>query len=183
MTAPTTAACRRPRDTGVRRAVRVALAARAGGAYTGPRRPAPPAPLMSPPRRPCCHPRDLDALIGGPPAPPALHLANQAFLERYTEGHPLVRPLTPKWCPVARCRGSRADRPSRGRPSLLAEAGPPAAWHHVATLWEQPPSVGPSCTACESRQLTACGALAEVVLLVFLWLILWPRARLCQKVV
>jgi len=183
MTAPTTAACRRPRDTGVRRAVRVALAARAGGVYTGPRRPAPPAPLMSPRRRPCCHPRDLDALIGGPPAPPALHLANQPFLERYTEEHPLVRPLTPKWCPVARYRGSRADRPSRGRPSLHGEAGPPAARHHVATLWEQPASVGPSCTACESRQLTACGALAEVVLLVFLWLILWPRARLCQKVV
>jgi len=49
MTVPTTAACRRPRDVGVRHAVRVALAARAGGVDTGPRRPAPLEPLLSPP--------------------------------------------------------------------------------------------------------------------------------------
>jgi len=46
MMAPTTAACRRPSDAGVRRAVRAALAARASGVYTGTRRPAPLAPLM-----------------------------------------------------------------------------------------------------------------------------------------
>jgi len=91
---PTTAACLRPRDVGVRRAVRVALDARAGGVYTGPTIPALLEPLLSPPR--------FIRSDRGAPAPPALHLAEQAFSEGYSEGHPLVRPLTPTWRPVAR---------------------------------------------------------------------------------
>jgi len=94
MTGPTKAACRRPRD--------VACVVPCTSRW-----PREPAVYILGPRdahrwRPCCHPRDEEALIMGPPALPALHVAKEAFSERYSEGHPLVRPLTPTWRPVAR---------------------------------------------------------------------------------
>jgi len=114
-------------------------------------------------------------------ARPALHLANEACSVGYSGGHPLLRALLRAL--VARKRGSRPDRPPRGDQPLQAETGPPAAWHNVATRWERPAFTGPSCSACESRQLTARGTLARVVLLVFLRLVMRPRTRLCRMVV
>jgi len=59
----------------------------------------------------------LDSLIVRLRAQRALHLANKAFQERYSKGHPFVRPLTPKWRLVVRWQGSRPDRPSKGHQS------------------------------------------------------------------
>jgi len=160
----------------VRRAVRVALPVPAGSrciyraqtSWTG--------------GAPCHrHPHNLDTVMRVRRARPALHLANEPCSVEYSGGHPLLRALLRAL--VARKRSSRPDRPPRGDQPLQAETGPSAAWHNVATRWERPASTGPSCSARESRQLTARGTLARVVLLVFLRLVMRPRTRLCRMVV